>query len=122
MKEVLQKFIAESGFCSRRRAEEMIKQGKVFVNGKSGGYIYHQPWECDVTELIKDGKNNVEVVVIGTLKNTLGPHHGEKRLGLAWPSMFHKAPKYDQPAGDEYHTVGYGLFEPFELRNVHTAK
>jgi len=34
MKEVLQKFIAESGFCSRRRAEEMIKQGKVFVNGE----------------------------------------------------------------------------------------
>jgi len=34
MKEVLQKFIAESGFCSRRRAEEMIKQGEVFVNGE----------------------------------------------------------------------------------------
>ncbi|MFA4833716.1 MAG: pseudouridine synthase [Patescibacteria group bacterium] len=34
MKEVLQKYIAESGYCSRRRAEELIKQGKVFVNGK----------------------------------------------------------------------------------------
>lgn len=31
---VLQKFIARSGFCSRRKAEELIKQGKVFVNGK----------------------------------------------------------------------------------------
>jgi len=34
MKIILQKFIAESGYCSRRRAEELIKQGEVFVNGE----------------------------------------------------------------------------------------
>lgn len=32
--ERLQKVIANSGFCSRRKAEEYIKQGKVKVNGK----------------------------------------------------------------------------------------
>ncbi len=32
--ERLQKIIAEAGYCSRRKAEELIKQGKVFVNGK----------------------------------------------------------------------------------------
>lgn len=32
--ERLQKLIAESGYTSRRKAEELIKQGKVFVNGK----------------------------------------------------------------------------------------
>lgn len=31
--ERLQKIIAESGYTSRRKAEELIKQGKVFVNG-----------------------------------------------------------------------------------------
>ena len=31
--ERLQKLIAESGYCSRRKAEELIKNGKVFVNG-----------------------------------------------------------------------------------------
>jgi len=31
--ERLQKLIAESGYCSRRKAEELIKQGKVYVNG-----------------------------------------------------------------------------------------
>ena len=30
----LQKIIAESGLCSRRKAEEFIKQGKVKVNGR----------------------------------------------------------------------------------------
>jgi pseudouridine synthase len=34
MKIVLQKFIAESGYCSRRKAEEWIKEGEVFVNGE----------------------------------------------------------------------------------------
>ena len=32
--ERLQKIIAESGYASRRKAEELIKNGKVMVNGK----------------------------------------------------------------------------------------
>lgn len=32
--ERLQKFIAECGYCSRRKAEELIKNGKVMVNGE----------------------------------------------------------------------------------------
>ena len=32
--ERLQKFLAEAGVASRRRAEELIAQGKVKVNGK----------------------------------------------------------------------------------------
>ena len=32
--ERLQKIIAESGYASRRKAEELIKNGKVVVNGK----------------------------------------------------------------------------------------
>ena len=31
----LQKLIAESGLCSRRKAEELIKQGRVRVNGRT---------------------------------------------------------------------------------------
>ena len=31
--ERLQKIIAEYGYASRRKAEELIKQGKVYVNG-----------------------------------------------------------------------------------------
>lgn len=32
--ERIQKVIAETGYCSRRKAEELIKQGKVCLNGK----------------------------------------------------------------------------------------
>jgi 23S rRNA pseudouridine2605 synthase len=34
MKERVQKLIARSGFCSRRKAEDYIAEGKVFVNDK----------------------------------------------------------------------------------------
>lgn len=88
---------------------------RVIVNGSKPGHIYHQPWECDVTGLIKSGTNTIEVVVVGTLKNTLGPHHANPTLGMAWPASFQKAPTNGPPAGKKYNTVGYGLFQPFEL-------
>jgi len=90
---------------------------KVVVNGETTGYIYHQPWECDVTKLVRAGANTIEIIVIGTLRNTLGPHHDKVAAGSAWPSMFHHAPESGPPAGDQYSTIGYGLFKPFELHN-----
>ena len=88
---------------------------KVIVNGEPAGYIYHQPWECDVTKLVTAGTNTIEVIVIGTLRNTLGPHHGNQPLGSAWPSMFQSAPETGPPPGVQYNTTGYGLFKTFEL-------
>jgi hypothetical protein len=89
---------------------------RVMVNGKNAGYIAAPPWECEVTKQIKRGANTLEVVVIGTLKNTLGPHHGKPGLGSAWPGMFQQGPIPGPPPGSEYSVVGYGLFEPFVLK------
>ena len=91
---------------------------KVNVNRKLAGYIAYRPWERDVTELITPGTNVVEVVVIGTLKNTLGPHHNGPVVGRAWPHMFRVAPATGPPPGKKYHTLDYGLFEPFVLKCV----
>ena len=91
---------------------------KVCVNGKLCGHLVSQPWEVDVTDAIRKGENTVEVIVIGTLKNTLGPHHAGSNVGSAWPGMFHQTPEQGQPPGSAYHTLGYGLFEPFTLTNV----
>ncbi len=89
---------------------------KVLVNGSEAGYIFHQPFECDVTKLLVPGENRVEVVVCGTLKNTMGPHHGNQPLGFASPGSFHKGAETGPPPGAEYDSVKYGLFAPFELR------
>ncbi len=88
---------------------------RVTVNGKAAGLIFSAPWTLDVTSLLRPGENLVEVTVVGTLKNTLGPHHGNPALGTAWPSMFQKAPAEGPPPAIQYSTVGYGLFEPFVL-------
>ena len=90
----------------------------VTVNGKLAGHISYPPWECDVTRLVKPGDNDIEVTVIGTLKNTLGPHHSGPGLGSAWPGMFQKGPESGLPPGDHYATVGYGLFKPFVLERL----
>ncbi len=87
----------------------------VSVNGQQAGVIFSAPWSLDVSRWLRPGPNSVEVVVIGTLKNTLGPHHGDPPLGTAWPSMFQKGPHPGPPPAAAYSTVGYGMFAPFTL-------
>jgi len=91
---------------------------KVSVNGTLAGYIDAPPWQCEVTKWIKRGQNKVEVTVIGTLKNTLGPHHGNPVLGAAWPKRFQIGPDPGPPPGTNYSTVAYGLFQPFILKQT----
>jgi hypothetical protein len=91
---------------------------EVSVNDTSAGLIESAPWELDVTKHIKPGNNVVEVTVIGTLKNMLGPHHNGPGVGTAWPGMFQKGPASGPPPGEKYATVKYGLFKPFVLKQV----
>jgi hypothetical protein len=109
----------------RPRGRYMVELGKwygsvaeVIVNEKSAGYIVNRPWQLDVTEYIKAGTNTIEVRIIGTLKNTLGPFHAGSGVGSAWPDMFQKGPQTGPPPGDKYHTLDYGLFEPFTLKQI----
>jgi hypothetical protein len=87
----------------------------VRVNGKNAGFIYHQPWQCDITKAVVAGDNTIEVEVIGTPKNPIGPHLEKPAVGIADPGAFRKGPDTGPPAGSEYHTLGYGLFKPFEV-------
>ena len=53
--ERLQKIIAQSGFCSRRKAEELIIEGRVKVNGK---VVTELGTKADVEDIITvDGKS-----------------------------------------------------------------
>ncbi|MBZ0256445.1 hypothetical protein K8I31_10300 [bacterium] len=88
---------------------------RVEVNGKAVGHILWQPYRLDITKALKPGANTVSVVVIGSLKNLLGPHHAGPMRGRAWPSAFHQHPEGGQPTGDQYDVIGYGLFKPFLL-------
>ncbi len=53
--ERLQKVIASSGYCSRRKAEDLIKAGVVFVNGQKVVELGTKVSESD--EIVVEGKN-----------------------------------------------------------------
>ena len=88
---------------------------EVQVNGKKVGLIGFEPFELDVRKYLRPGVNEVSVIVCGSLKNTLGPHHNNPLLGRAWPGAFQQGAKDGRPAGSMYHVVGYGLHDEFVL-------
>ncbi|MBL8175382.1 MAG: hypothetical protein JNK48_11980 [Bryobacterales bacterium] len=87
---------------------------EVRVNGLDAGVIAWQPYELDVSKLLRKGVNEVEVRVHGSLKNVYGPHHGNVRKGFAGPHMMRFAPEA-QPAGSKYDLDDFGLFDAFEM-------
>ena len=86
---------------------------EVYVNGQKAGMIAFDPWQLDVTSYLKEGSNTIDVHVIGSLKNLLGPHYRNPAPGLASPWHWKNV---DKPiSGKEYQMMDYGLMEDFEL-------
>ncbi len=85
----------------------------IYVNNQQAGILVHQPWQVEISKFLKKGENKIEIKVIGSLHNLLGPHHGKLRPGLVTPWSWRFAPDY--PAGDKYQTIEYGLFEDFSV-------
>ena len=88
---------------------------EVLVNGESAGFIAFEPPELEITKMLNQGPNRIGVVVYGTLKNTLGPHHNNPTLGTAWPAHFQRGAEGGYPPGSAYSLLDYGLFEDFTL-------
>jgi len=88
------------------------------VNGQQVGYFLG-PEDCLViTRNLKPGKNDLRLIIYGTLKNTLGPHHLNPPPGMAWPGSFQKAPEGGQPSGTEYNVMDYGLFGNIVIKKI----
>ncbi|HRD02315.1 MAG TPA: glycosyl hydrolase [Candidatus Saccharicenans sp.] len=82
---------------------------EVLINGESAGFIIGQ-YDCLLLgSKLKTGLNQISVIIYGTLKNTLGPHHLNPPAGQAWPGSFQRAPEGGQPTGSEYNVRDYGL-------------
>lgn len=47
----INKFIAQSGYCSRRNADELIKNSKVYVNGTILLDLSYQVNDTDIVEV-----------------------------------------------------------------------
>ena len=86
---------------------------EIFVNAHSVGIIAFDPYELDVSKYIKQGKNEIEVRVVGSLKNLLGPHFKNPAPGLAGPGHW-KNVEGNIP-GVDYQMIDYGLLKEFDL-------
>jgi hypothetical protein len=87
---------------------------EVLVNGQSAGLIAFQPNELDVTDLLKDGTNEITVKVTGSLKNTFGFFYVKNDGWIFGPGSWKDAPE-KSPAASAYFLMDYGLMQPFEL-------
>ncbi len=87
----------------------------VKVNGTDAGVIAYDPYQSDISQYLKAGNNKIEVIVTGSLKNLLGPHHNAPK-GLASPWNWRGVKKY--PSGTAYDTYDYGLMEDFQVINL----
>ena len=88
---------------------------EVSVNGQPAGVIAFPPYRADLTGFIKQGINKIDIKVIGSLKNLLGPHHNNPVQGIASPWMWRNVKSY--PAGKDYRMYDYGLMGDFVLLN-----
>lgn len=86
---------------------------EVYVNDVKAGIIAFDPYRLDITSLLKQGKNIIEVRVIGSHKNLLGPHYNNPAPGLASP--WHWKNIKQQIPGNEYQMCDYGLMEDFDV-------
>lgn len=88
----------------------------IIVNNQKVGIVAFPPYQIDITSYVRQGENSVQVIVNGTLRNVLGPHHQTSK-GSAWPGMFQNIENGRSLAGDSYITLPYGLYEDFNLIN-----
>ncbi|OGS22399.1 MAG: hypothetical protein A2252_02315 [Elusimicrobia bacterium RIFOXYA2_FULL_39_19] len=47
----------------------------VKINNREAGFVFLPPYEIDITKLVEKGSNSIEIELVNTLRNLLGPHH-----------------------------------------------
>jgi hypothetical protein len=78
----------------------------VRVNGQQAGTVAWQPHRVDVTDALKVGENVIEIELVGTLRNLLGPHHlNGGDLYWTGPAQFRDKQRWT----DDYILVPFGL-------------
>ena len=89
---------------------------KVMVNGNKTQKIMWQPYEVDVSDLLVEGENEIEITITSSLRNLLGPFHlsdGENHW-VAPKCFLHESPIWCKGVNpswvDSYCFVEFGMF------------
>ena len=81
------------------------------INNRQAGLLCWEPYELDITKLLKRGANKISLELVGSLRNMLGPLHYKGKLDSVSPSRFCKEEKWT----DKYNFVSYGIFDKVEI-------
>ncbi|MEN2984888.1 MAG: glycosyl hydrolase [Dictyoglomaceae bacterium] len=83
----------------------------IWINGK---LVEHIPWRCrnrvDITNYVKNGENLIEIEVVGSPRNMLGPLHRKKGKDLWTDSNSFRTEGEEYTK--EYVLHPYGIFSP----------
>ncbi len=83
---------------------------EVFVNGKSAGLTAWPDYRVDITEHLIDGKNTIDIKLLGSRRNAFGPLHIDvEKPKYVGPYSFVDPPTAQK---EEYELIGYGLYKP----------
>lgn len=63
---------------------------KIRINGKDTPTLYWAPYTADLDGLLHEGENEIEVELITSFRNMLGPHHLGSNFRDASPAAFHR--------------------------------
>lgn len=100
---------------------------KVSVNGQPAGAITWAPYEVDITSQLRAGRNHLDIELVTSLRNLLGPLHycGPRKLevwDLCFSGRSERVDWMDEPQRrqlktwtDEYRLVPFGLAEGARL-------
>lgn len=89
---------------------------KVRVNGRPAGKILWRPFELELTEFLKAGRNELEIEVVSSRQNTFGPLH--ERDGEDFPYCGPNAFEDEDTVKPEFSLFDYGLLGGAELVRV----
>lgn len=89
---------------------------KISVNGKALPTLCWAPYTADLSGLLVAGENEIEVQLITSFRNMLGPHHLGGNAKVAYPASFQKESRIWAIKGnkdwddDSYSFSGIGVF------------
>ena len=83
------------------------------------GYLAWPPLDLDITPWVRSGDNTVEIEIVGSLRNLLGPHHHvEADPHFTGPWHF----EYGENWTDSYHFVPFGIAGDVRVRMESNGK
>lgn len=118
----LSKSVVLSAGEAKNAVIEFVKMPSIVtdvrVNGKKAGKIMWKPYSVDISQFAKEGENEIEITLTGSLRNLLGPFHlDEGETYTALPFYFFKKTNVwgwgdgvNRKWADDYSFVQNGLF------------